>query len=426
MDQETAISILLSPRNVFLTGAPGSGKSFVLGNIIYGYQKLKTTVAITASTGIAASQIGGVTLHSWMGAKNNSDLSQGAIENLSNNPMYNYRFRHVEVIIIDEISMLQPELFESLNNLLQYVRSSSKPFGGVKLIVVGDFFQLPPVSKLGPKDIKYVFNSLAWKEAGFMVCYLNTQYRQDSRDELKDILDKIRLNAVGDKEISLLQKRISISYLDNVIGLYPYNYDVELKNKLEFDRLRGKIKKFGFYSAGNNSGCLTILKNLRLGEIYLKKGTEVIFIVNNPKQGYLNGSRGRVVDFKNKLPLVQLDNGNYLVVQYYNFKMEINNKVTAEVWALPLRLAYAITIHKSQGMSLDRACVDLERVFGYGMGYVGLSRLRSLEGLYLTGVNKKALKVDPKVIRMDRVWHNASSKIERLIKQSSIASILLL
>ena len=410
MDQQRALEIILSSHNVFLTGPPGSGKSYLLRMAIENFRKMNKIVAVTASTGIAASQIEGLTLHSW------SNIS----EYTSNETFYDFeadkeivkRYKEVDVLIIDEISMIDGELFEKINNMAKFLRKSSLPFGGIKLVLVGDFFQLPPIINLAYKTNSYLFESAIWDELNLKICYLNTQYRQQGENELTNILLKIRNSRMDSESLNYLKNRLINSNDSSVIKLYSHNYDVDNENLIQNNLLKTKSNRYKPYTWGIKKYVNNILDNNGINNnLEFKIGSKVIFIINRPQSSYVNGTRGQIIDFKRHLPLVKISDNKIILVDYQEFSMQINNIKVAKVNCLPLKLAWAITIHKSQGMSLDSAEIDLTRSFSPGMGYVALSRVRSLEGIYLKGFNKIAFLIDQRIREIDRIWLKNSKTI---------------
>ncbi len=403
MDQQRALDVILSDYNVFLTGPPGSGKSFLLKQAIQEFQKMNKIVAITASTGIASSQIDGITLHSW---SNISEYTRSkTFYDFESDKELTKRYKSVDVLIIDEISMIDCDLFERINNMAKFLRKSSKVFGGIKLVLVGDFFQLPPVNSSINKNLLYLFESSLWNELNLKICYLNTQYRQQVDNSLTKILYRIRSGNLDIKSLDLLKKRILKANDSSIIKLYSHNYDVDNENHIQNNILRTRPKNYKPLNWGIHKYVDSIMKDNGFNNnTGFKIGSRVIFIINRPQLGYVNGSRGQIIDFKKHLPLVRTYDNKNILVDYQEFSMQINNIKVAKVNYLPLRLAWAITIHKSQGMSLDSAEIDLGRSFSPGMGYVALSRVKSLEGIYLKGFNKMAFLIDNRVREVDRDW----------------------
>ncbi len=411
MTQQQALKVLLSGHNVFLTGQPGSGKTYLLNEYINLAKKLKRKVAVTATTGIAATHLNGITVHSWAGIGIKDRLSSEDILRLSNNKKLIDRYKYVDVLVIDEVSMLDPNRLGLINILAKQIRKNEKPMGGLQLILVGDLFQLPPVSRIKNPGL---FDSGIWRNLNLKICYLTEQHRQQLGDELHTILEAVRANRVGEVELGVLKSKVNPSHPSkkNILKLYSHNFDADQVNIERLDALKTRQKVYKMFAAGSTEAIRTLKNNVLSPEILkLKIGCEVIFTANNYVSGYVNGDRGRVVDFSSSLPVIRLKRNSYIVVGLYNWRVEMNGQILGEVWQLPLQLAWAITIHKSQGMTLDEAEIDLSRVFSPGMGYVALSRLRNIDGLYLLGLNKMALYVDSNVLKADKLLRAESDKL---------------
>jgi len=411
MTQQQALKILLSGHNVFLTGQPGSGKTYLLNEYVNLAKKLKRKVAVTATTGIAATHLNGITVHSWSGIGIKDRLNSEDILRLSSNKKLIDRYKYADVLVIDEVSMLDPNRLSLINILAKHIRKNEKPMGGLQLILVGDLFQLPPVSQVRSP---YLFDSEIWRDLNLKICYLTEQHRQQLGDELHTILEAVRANRVGEVELNVLKSKVNSSPTSkrNILKLYSHNFDADQINIEHLDALKTKQKVYKMFTAGSREAIKTLKNNVLSPEILkLKIGCEVIFTANNYTLGYVNGDRGRVVDFRSALPVIRLKRDSYIVVGLYNWRIEIDGQILGEVWQLPLQLAWAITIHKSQGMSLDEAEIDLSRVFSPGMGYVALSRLRNIDGLHLLGLNKMALYVDSNVLKADKLLRAESDKL---------------
>lgn len=393
MTQARALELLKTGANVFLSGPPGSGKSYVLEQFIKTLARKGRKTAVCASTGIAASLIGGVTLHSWSGIGVRRQLNRFEREKLLSNPGINRRLNEVETLIIDEISMLSAETVDGLSDLLMQARESLKPFGGMQIVVCGDFFQLPPVGNGLPN---YAFSAKAWQAANFKACYLDEQHRV-AADELSEVLLALREQRLTARHVRLLLNRQGIKHYP-VTRLLTHNHDASVINRQQLDLLPGKAK--AYFMKGQEAWTKSLLAP---PELLLKVGAEVMFVANDYRRGFVNGSQGKVVAFKHGLPLIQLkSSGKYILAEAYCWRRELVNGKIIEAIQLPLKLAWALTIHKSQGMSLDAAEIDLSRSFTYGMGYVALSRLKSFEGLYLLGLNSRSLQLDKNVLSFDQ------------------------
>jgi GTPase SAR1 family protein len=411
MKQKTALGILQSGRNVFLTGSAGTGKTFLINKYITYLRERGIRPAIVAPTGIAASHIGGTTIHSFFGVGIREKVSGDYIGDLLYRKYLHKRFKNLRVLIVDEISMVSPDLFNSMDKILRAFKYSDQPFGGVQVILSGDFFQLPPVST-GGKELRFVWQTELWQESDLKVCYLEEKFRQDDLS-LINVLDEIRSGVVGEESREILRNCYRQKLKNNfqVTKLYTHNIDVDKINRRELGKIKSEPEIFIAQTKGSKKQLEKIFNtSLVSGEVVLKKGATVIFIKNNFEQGYINGTLGKVVDFvrgdydiDEKLPIVKTFSGEEIVVRREEWRVE-NEKgeVKAMVRQIPLRLAWALTVHKSQGMTLDGAEIDLSRTFEVGQGYVALSRVKSVDGLRLMGANEIALQVDSAVLKIDR------------------------
>lgn len=404
MTQETALDLMKTGKNIFLTGAPGTGKTYVLNQYLDYLKTYGVQAAVTAPTGIAASHIGGMTIQSFFGTGIKEELTQYDIENLSEKKYLWERMKNLKVLVIDEVSMLSPELFGSIDQLLQTFKFNSEPFGGIQVIVVGDFFQLPPVSKK-KKDVRFIFQTDTWKELNLTVCYLDRSYRH--KDEtLLGILNEMRNGEVSEDSMNHFRSRYKKEPDGNIhiTKLYTHNADVDTLNKKALGLLETPLEKFAAHTAGQKKWVERIFaSSLVIPDLELKKGALVFFIKNNYDKGYINGTLGTVVDFDTfGVPIVETHSGKTIKADREEWVFEdTDGKPKATVKQVPLRLAWAITVHKSQGMTLDAAEIDLSGAFEPGQGYVALSRIRSLSGLKLMGLNQQALSVDSEVLSVD-------------------------
>ena len=410
MRQLQALHIMLSGMSVFLTGAPGAGKTYVLNEFIRRSRHLGKSVAVTASTGIAATHIGGTTIHSWSGLGIRDVLTPLDKEILYTHANLRKRYLGTDILVIDEVSMLHGKRLDMVNELAKHLREDERPFGGMQVVLVGDLFQLPPVDRTnGPAD--FVHTSVAWAELDPQICYLTEQHRQ-AGDRLLDVLEAMRRGEVEDWHTEALMERLGKRPDADaaVTRLYAHNIDVDSINRRHLAALGGDGHLFYMQTKGRAAKVEQLTKSVLAPEqLELKVGAEVMFVANDFPNGYVNGSRGKVVGFKNGSPLVELaGTGREIVVEPHSWALEEDGKRNAEVAQLPLRLAWAITIHKSQGMSLDAAEIDLSKSFTPGMGYVALSRVRSLDGVYLNGINRMAMQLHPAIYEFDALARAAS------------------
>lgn len=419
MTQKEALHILKMGHNVYLTGSAGSGKTYVLNQYINYLKEHEVEVGITASTGIAATHMNGVTIHSWCGTGIRTNLSEYEIEALEEKPYLWNRFKKTKVLIIDEISMLHAEHLNLIEKVCRSFKRNDEPFGGLQVILCGDFFQLPPVTKAG-EEMSFVYYSDAWKEMDLKICYLEEQHRQGDK-EFVNLLNKIRSNNIDEEVIQLLNRQLNVSLVGDIqpTKLFTHNIDVDSINEAEIQKLPGSVKTYTMEARGNPFLVETLKKSCLAPErLYIKPGAQVMFVKNNFEVGYVNGTLGTVVNFeKDGTPLVRTFNGKLINAVHASWSIEEDGKIKAEIAQIPLRLAWAITVHKSQGMSLDAAEIDLTKSFVPGQGYVALSRVRSLTGLKLLGFNNTSLTVDEDVYEFDKVLKEKSEKNRASLKK---------
>jgi ATP-dependent DNA helicase PIF1 len=425
MTQKEALDILKMGENVFLTGPAGSGKTYVLNNYVNFLKDKNVEVGITASTGIAATHIGGMTIHSWAGIGINDKMSDSDIRDLFKKKHLTGRFKRTKVLVIDEVSMLHHFRLDMVDKVCKMFKDNNAPFGGMQVILVGDFFQLPPITRGGERAY-FAHKSNVWNAMGLKVCYLDEQHRHED-DILLNLLNDIRANNTGEHTLESLRAR----YKKNIKGanmptkLYTHNVDVDKINEKELDKLPGNNKIFEMKSRGARSLAYTLKRSCLAPEyLYLKKNAIVMFVKNNFEKGYVNGTLGKVIDFQfndeyaYEIPIVETIKGDRIFAEPESWRIEEEGKTKAEINQIPLRLAWAITVHKSQGMSLDVAEIDLSKAFALGQGYVALSRVRALSGLKLMGLNDTALKVNKEILEFDRELVKESKKTSKDLKES--------
>lgn len=413
MQQNEALDLMKMGENIFLTGSPGSGKTYLLNKYISYLKKHHVKVVVTASTGIAATHLEGVTIHSWSGIGIQDSLNPKILEKIMLSNLIKNNYKNTKTLIIDEISMLHKHQLDMINAIARHVLGSDKPFGGLQVILCGDFFQLPPVSS-GPliKEMEFAFEAQAWKDGNFHVCYLQEQHRQGN-DPLLAILQDIRNGSTGEHTKIPLRTRYKKEPegATKATRLYARNINVDEINERELKNISGEERVFTMVTEGV-SALVNGLKRSCLAQeqLKLKIGAEVIFIKNNAEGKYVNGTRGIVVDFDkdSSWPIVKTYDNKTMIVYPEEWKYEDDEITLATLRQVPLRLAWAITIYKSQGMTLDAAEMDLGDVFELGMGYVALSRVRSLTGLKLMNLNELALKVHPKIFQYDKILRDNS------------------
>ena len=511
MKQATALDILKTGKNVFLTGSAGAGKTYTINQYLHYLRARDVAVAVTASTGIAATHMNGMTIHSWAGIGISNELTAKDIARIKKRTVVVERIERTKVLVIDEISMLHRQQFELINQVLQAIKENTLPFGGIQLLVAGDFFQLPPIGEPHESNRdKFAFMAQAWLDADFQICYLSEQHRQTTDKtavlgntyyglDLNAILNQIRSQQFTPHIMHALTATAEHVLADNRTRLFTHNVNVQAINEQELGKLTTAAHTFRAWGEGDEKLVETLKKSVRnTPELVLKLGAKVMFIKNNTELNVSNGTMGKIVDFvattlkqpnkqtnspsnnspsKNlsepldeqalaadatalldaieqeqqadmadlldevnggqsqqthptdddtaatdtaddKLsellyPLVELNDGRKVIAEYDSWRIDDEEgEILAAYYHIPLTLAWAITIHKSQGMTLDAAEVDLSKTFEKGQGYVALSRLKQLSGLQLLGVNELSLQLDPLARGADQRFQVISAEQE--------------
>ncbi len=410
MDQALAIEIMLSGESVLLTGPAGSGKTHILNDFILQSRRSGKNVSVTATTGLAATHLNGSTIHSWAGIGISNSLHKNFFDSLLKGRRDT--ISKADVLIIDEISMLHDYRLDMIDKVTRVVRASEEPFGGLQIILCGDFFQLPPVSRNDEPASSFVVHSASFKELDPVVCYLDEQHRQEEGDYL-EILNAIRSGDVRKRHAGKLLERqdINLDHLDEVTELHTTNIDVDTINAKKLKKLPGEEHTFESTYTGKENYVESLKRScLALDELVLKKDSLVMCIKNSNERKYVNGSLGTVIDFEDGTgyPIVKLQNNKILTIGPDVWELRDGDKKRAGLEQIPLRLAWAITVHKSQGMTLDAARIDLRRTFVPGMGYVALSRVRNLESLSLLGMNRMAFQVSEDALMIEESLQSKS------------------
>lgn len=406
MLQEKALAILKSGKNVFLTGSAGTGKTYILNQYIEYLKTRKVNVAVTASTGIAATHMNGMTIHAWSGIGVKEYLSPRDLLNMTEKKYLQKNLDRVKVLIIDEISMLHKNQLDLVDKVLRAFKGNDVPFGGIQVVLCGDFFQLPPIGSPGERSKdKFAFMSQAWLDAKMTICYLTEQYRQEDND-LNMILNEIRSANISNWSIKKLKESANrvLDSENEPTKLYSHNYDVDRINQEHLASIGGKEKKFKATTKGNEKLIATLKNSVLAGEeLQLKVGARVMLVKNNNEKGFVNGTLGVIKGFTDKgFPSIKTYDGRFITAESENWSIiDDAGKTLASYTQIPVRLAWAITVHKCQGMTLDAAEIDLSKTFERGQGYVALSRLKTLESLKLYGFNETALEVDQLAFKAD-------------------------
>ena len=412
MNQGMALEVMLSGESVLLTGPAGAGKTFVLNQFIKLAKAGGKYVSVTATTGLAATHLGGSTIHSWSGIGIGDELHPGFADNLSKSRRE--IIEKTDVLIIDEVSMLHDFRLDMVDEVCRVVRKKDEPFGGIQLIMSGDFFQLPPINRGGSRAGGFVVNSQVWQELDPAICYLEEQHRQDD-EELLEILNAMRAGELRRGHAEKLLGRVGIEpeLGAEITELHTVNVDVDRINEARLDLLEGDELFYTQTSTGGKNYVESLQRSVLAPQtLRLKKGALVMAVKNSLDRKYVNGSIGTVVDFEptTEYPVVEFRNGKVLTIAPDTWELRDGEKKRASISQIPLRLAWAITVHKSQGMTLDAAKIDLRKAFVEGMGYVALSRVKNLHNLYLSGINQMALRVSEDAQTIDVLLRDKASK----------------
>lgn len=412
MKQDLALEIMLSGESVLLTGPAGAGKTFVLNQLIKLVRSDGKHVSVTATTGLAATHLGGTTIHSWSGIGISDEIEPGFDDRVSKTRRG--IIEKTDVLIIDEISMLHDFRLDMVDQVCRIIRKKDEPFGGIQVIMSGDFFQLPPINRGDSRAGGFVVNSNVWQELDPVICYLEEQHRQDDGD-LLDILNAMRAGDLRRKHASTLLSRVDVESSEDSLmtELHTVNVDVDNINNEKLALIEGDEVFYTQATTGSKNYVESLQRSvLAPATLCIKKGALVMAVKNSLERKYVNGSLGTVLDFEpvTEYPVVEFKNGRVVTMAPDIWELRDGDKKRASISQVPLRLAWAITVHKSQGMTLDAARIDLRKAFVEGMGYVALSRVKNLNNLYLSGINQMALRVSEDAQVIDLTLRDKAAK----------------
>jgi ATP-dependent DNA helicase PIF1 len=432
--QQAAFDAIMKGKSIFLTGPGGTGKSFLIKEVFEHLSKPGHSVSLTAMTGCAALLLHSKakTLHSWSGIGLGADVVPLLVGKIKKSNRARLRWIKTDTLVIDEVSMLTAELFEKLEEIARKIRKDERPFGGIQLIMVGDFFQLPPVSK---GEVSFVFESPLWASMHLATHDLTKIIRQKN-PEFQAILNEARTGQLTKASLKILRSRMDLNYKSLEIQpsmLFTRRGEVDSINTTHLKKLTTEKKTYTATTVFNpitqTQGLSTTSPEVQAAvqaldkvaaysvELTLAVGAQVMLLTNmNPGAGLVNGSRGVVVGFERPVgeaedlsgakpliknndvlfPVVRFKSGKQLI-QFHDWELQEFPGVKRQ--QIPLKLAYAITIHKAQGATLDCALIDVGgRTFEYGQAYTALSRVKDMESLFIHDITPEAFKAHPKVV----------------------------
>lgn len=414
LEKEKIVKKLENGLNLFITGGAGSGKSYLLRELKHHF---KRDISLTASTGIAAINIGGMTIHSFAKLGLGTDSLQKITSKILKDKKSESRILKCKILAIDEISMLSARFLNLLNDVFKIVRRNSAPFGGATVVFFGDFMQLPPVLKQDVED-SVALDSNTWREAEIETILLTYNYRQKDDSEFFRILKSIRLGKDIKDTYLKLQTRVGIKPLQNTIKLVSHKNQAFEINSSKLSSLPFEEKVFkGAFSGKEEYIKLYGPHFEERMELKLKKGARVMLNWNiNIDAGLCNGTVGNVIDFAlgTGFPIVLFENVKApLVVSCNDFTIEdqITSEILFRFTQIPLQLAYSLTIHKSQGLTFDYIETDISKCFLEGQAYVSLSRARSMDGLFLYPFPISALRANSKLALYYENLENLALKV---------------
>lgn len=406
--QRTAYDLIVKGQNIFVTGPGGTGKTAIIKLFWKNYSNIKK-IGITSTTGISAILINGVTIHSYLGI----GLGNQSVENLYlkilNTSYILKRWIELNTLIIDEISMLDPILFDKIELLARKIRNIERPFGGIQLILTGDFLQLPVVNSKN-----FCFEAKSWSKCIDNVIYLTDIFRQSDL-VFKNCLNELRIGTISESTKKILKSRVDIKLINNYgiipTKLYSLNRDVDYENQKELDKLLLKNENLDFYQYELEYEILK--KGLKFVEEKIKKlsmvkqtlelcvGAQVMLLCNlELENGLANGSRGVIIgfDIETNLPIVKFLSGIERIINVHTWTIEENNEKILNIMQIPLKVSFSISIHKAQGLTIDFVEIDLGGVFEYGQAYVALSRVKNLQGLSIKNLDFDRIIANPKAV----------------------------
>lgn len=385
--QQSVVKYLKEGKNVLLIGQAGTGKSKILTTLASLLPNNK--VYITSTTGISALNIGGVTLHSFLGIRLGTGTKE-TIAKMVRSRAYKYLSKKEAILCIDEVSMLSLDLFEKLDYAFQKLRNSSEPFGGLQVLLSGDFLQLEPIKQ----ELLYKSNLIE----SFQKVILTRNYRQKSDPEFQTLLDNLRFDRLTTKDMELIN--IATKQTNDGIKVFCLNKDITRVNEKEMTCIDTKQYTYEATYSGDAKYSLELRQQFESRGIHtlvLKEGLKVMLTRNDSSTGLVNGSIGKIMSLNSGKPVVDFS-GIMITVGPVTWEVNVGDTTVATALQIPLVMAYAASVHKLQGITLDKATIDLKNAFCNHQIYVALSRVRSLDGLALKNFKPERIRVNPETI----------------------------
>jgi ATP-dependent DNA helicase PIF1 len=419
--QQIAFDKFSTGKNIFISGPGGHGKTFLINE----FQK-NTNVSLCAMTGCAAAVLhkNARTIHSWSGIKLARGTRGHIISNIPENAIRNWE--SVKILIIDEVSMLSAEIFELLNEIAQTIRENDLLFGGIQLVFSGDFYQLPPFNEQPTNKTQFCFESPLWSKVFSPDCHIELKENFRQTDPIfTRLLNNLRVGKLTKQDVEIIENRMKCCPEQSFAKIYPRKKSVEDLNQKIYQELKTqeivyKVEKYETdkylyqynveIDRDDVEYCDKLPKSKKEEEyenlikennvsrsVSVKIGSKVMCLANFPESNIWNGSQGIVTGFNNNsLPVVKFSNEQELVIKYSCYQSEKHPIFC--VRQIPLCLSWALTVHKIQGTTLDAAEIDIgSEIFAPGQSYVAVSRIRSLDGLFIQNFSKKNIRVHKKV-----------------------------
>ncbi|XP_068618018.1 ATP-dependent DNA helicase PIF1 [Battus philenor] len=411
-EQQRVLEACLGGKNIFFTGSAGTGKSYLLKRIVTALPP-DVTVA-TASTGVAACHIGGTTFHAFAGIGDGSGPLEHLCEKANKMPMVAQKWRKCKHLIIDEISMVDGAFFEKVEAIARYIRKNEKPFGGIQLILCGDFLQLPPVVERSRNGKKFCFQSACWDKC-IELCFELKEVHRQTDQEFISILNSVRIGRVtkeiSDRLINTAKQKIES---DGILAtrLCSHTNDSKMINDSKLRDLSGEEKVFISQDSDNATNLLDN-QTIAPSKLILKVGAQVMLLKNiNVNAGLVNGARGVVVRFDDGFPVVRFKNKKDYTAKSERWYVKNSSGTLFCRRQVPLNLAWAFSIHKSQGLTLDCVEMSLSKIFEAGQAYVALSRAQSLDTLRVLDFDSRHVWADPNVLEFYQKFRRRLQQME--------------